>query len=92
MPPKIKIVHWSTLYYSFLKIAANEHYAEWKKGKNIRNRDNPYKRGYSQPDWIRDMVKAIGDGDEEKVKYIFMVESEYNPKLLEYRKQAYGLS
>lgn len=84
----MKFDYWS-VYQKTLCLAAQEHYIAWKKAhpeKRIQNKDNPYNRGYSQPGWMEEMRKALGKHDEESVKYIFMVESQYDPKLLEYRK------
>jgi hypothetical protein len=83
----MKNLDWFTLYQRFVLKYANYHYSMWKKDRKIENGDNPYNRGYSQPQWIREMTKAIGENDEEKVKGIFMVESSYDPDMLKIRKE-----
>jgi len=84
----MKFDYWR-VYQKTLCIAAQEHYIAWKKAqrcKYINNDSSPYDHGYSQPGWMQEMCKALGKDDEERVKYIFMIESQYDPKLLDYRK------
>jgi len=75
------------LFYQRLFIKYSDlHYCRWKarnRNKQISNRDNPYNCGYSQPSWLNEMRNAIGNNDEEKVKAIFAVESQYDSLLLE---------
>ena len=54
---------------------ANAHFHEWaesKAGANWRkglNRNkSPYRFGYSQPEWMREMVEALGHNDEQTCK------------------------
>lgn len=75
------------LYQRFLCAYANYHYSQWKaaRKKPISNRDNPYRLGYSQPEWMSLIRKAIGEENEEMAKAVFMAESQYDPKMLEIR-------
>jgi len=75
---------WEILYQRFLCAYANFDYDRWKKNHKGHAK-NKFRDGYSQPNWMNDMREALGRGDEEAVKYIFMVESEYEPKMFEIR-------
>lgn len=54
---------------------ANAHFHAWAESKDgakwraDRNK-SPYHCGYSQPQWMKDARKALGDGDEESFKRI----------------------
>lgn len=80
------------LYSRFLLVYANKHYLKWKKNTclfaQLENRDNPYNFGYSQPYWMGEMRSALAKDDEEAVKAIFANESQYDPMMIECRKEA----
>ena len=71
---------WYTFYHRLLIKYASVHYCNWKRsrrGVGFNNKDNPYRRGYSQPAWMNDMREALGKMDEERIKAIYLVESQY---------------
>lgn len=75
---------WWTAGNNWLCQIASEHYVNWCKtraGKQYLNSKkkgkSPYYFGYSQPAWMDDARKALGDNDEETFKAIKLREIMY---------------
>lgn len=76
----IEPIGWWGPMHRWLMLKANAHYHEWlltPKGKGwhlavsegLKN-ESPYRYGYTQPQWMHDLIAALGRNDEETCKRI----------------------
>lgn len=72
---------WLSDAQKWLQEVARDCYNQWldsRDGKRYRkstsHNKNPYKYGFSLPEWFHDAIEATKQGDEEKFKAIKMIE------------------
>lgn len=70
---------WQTKTRQRLQSAANAAFHAWcstaagKRWKRRKLPGSPYRAGFSLPDWHHDVIQALNDVDEERVKYLIHV-------------------
>ena len=68
---------WHSAGNAWLCKCTSQMYNTWKIGKTTKQKNNPYKHGFSLPQWVHNAIAALNAGNEKAFKAIKMIESQY---------------